>query len=309
MRKYQFTILLISFLILSCEKNNPTQVLIESANVEDNLSYNEAYKDSIIAQDNGLIKMFHKSGNGIHNILTETYVRSATWTPNKWRILYSTPYDLCLVDADGKNAHKISREREFFMYAIASPSGKKIAYLAIDTAEHTLSTGAIKIMNADGSGSIQITPFQQSIGGFTWTSDSKSIVYITNINGFGIIRQISIDGNSEVGLFDSQKGILFTPALSNDGKKLAFSAYTDSATFKIMLLNMQSGQIKQLTTGNSFDENPSWSADANALVYQRAESVSPYRWTGSSIWYIQADGLNNLRLTTPQNQCYDPDWR
>ncbi|MER2513905.1 MAG: hypothetical protein ABTQ25_16065, partial [Nitrosomonas ureae] len=169
--------------------------------------------------------------------------------------------------------------------------------------------GAIKIINANGSGSIQITPFQQYIGGLTWTSDSKSIVYIANINGYGAIHQISIDGKSHFILYSPHNSLLFSPALSKDGNKLAFSAFTDSATFKIMLLNMQSGQIIQLTKGSSYDENPSWSADASALVYQRAESVSPYNWAGSSIWYIQADGQNNTRLTKAQYQCYDPDWR
>ena len=308
MKTFGSILLLLSFVLIACMEESPTQAMLTLPNVEDILTYNEQYRDSIIAQTNGRVVIFHRDDGGLHVLLSGAKVRSATWTPNKRRILYSTPYELCLADANGNNAFKISHEREYILYALASPSGTKIAYIAIDTASTALSSGAIKVMNADGSSPSQLTPFQTSLSGLTWNPDSKTIIYILNSNGFGSIHQISIDDKSDRVLHSSPRGLCYTPAISRDGTSLAFSAWTDSLTFKISLLNMQSGVIQQLTTGNSSDQSPSWSPDGNALVYQRAEYISPYNWHGSSVWFIQKDGSNNVCLTTAADQCYDPSW-
>ena len=61
-------------------------------------------------------------------------------------------------------------------------------------------------------------------------------------------------------------GKLMQPAISPDGRKLAFTR-TARGTADIWLLDFESGATTQLTTDPGYDESPSWSPDGKALVY------------------------------------------
>lgn len=297
------------FLVLtSCNKDNPTEPTPVLPNIEDNFQYNEPYRDSIVALTSNSIVIMYKNGNGLRN-LKNVSARCVSWSPNKWKILYSTPYDLFSMDCDGTNEKRISISKEFILFAIASPNGQKIAYVAKDTTDPHLSNGWIKIMNANGTGVTTLTPLLSAPNRVTWTPDSKEIIYnqASNPNNSGIFK-VSITDGSILTIYSSYSQLCYHPSLSKDGNLLAFSNFTGIAN-KIMLLDMQTGIVSQLTTGESNDSEPSWSADGQSIVYGYSKKTAPFSWIGPYVWSIDKNGSNNYELTSIQDGVYSPCWQ
>ncbi|MDI6766587.1 MAG: hypothetical protein QME52_07170 [Bacteroidota bacterium] len=289
--------------ISSCNRDSPTEPLVPLPKIEDSTSYNMAYKDSIVALRTHDIVIMNKGGTGVRRLISIEGASSVTWSPKKWKILYSTPYELYVMNPDGTSQTKISREREYITYAICSPNGEKIAYVAHDS---TLTSGWIKVMNVDGSSSKRITSLQPTPHRVSWNPDSRSVIF----NGADSISTgifiISIDGTNQRSLFYGT--LTLAPSLSPDGSLLAFSPFI-GMTNKLWLMNMSTHQLHQLTTGGSLDAGASWSPDGNKLVYARSDSTAPYTWIGPSVWAIDRDGNNNVQLTTISQDIYAPCWQ
>jgi Tol biopolymer transport system component len=304
--KYFFILCLISFFIVSCKKESPSEPQINASNIEDIKTYNEACRDSIVALDSYGVVIMHKSGSGLRHLLNIGAV-SATWSSNKWKILFSNGHELYTINPDGSNMNKLPIQRELILFAIPSPNGEKIAYVAKDTTDIYLSRGWIKVVNVDGSGLRTLTALLPSPNRVTWTPDSKQMIY--NSSGDGLFM-VSYDGTNNHRIYNSPKGFCSFPSLSRDGSKIAFNQMNDSNTVKIMILDITSGNVKQLTNGPSYDDQPSWSADGEFIIYDRAEpDISSGNWIGPSIWSIDRYGNNNSLVTTISQNIYSPCWQ
>ena len=117
---------------MSCNKDSVSEPGVALPVIEENLSYNEAYRDSIVALKWDAVVIMYKDGTGLRK-LTDFFVPSVTWSPNKWKILYSTGYELYVMNPDGGQRRLLSQQRELFAFAVASPDRHRIAYVAKDT--------------------------------------------------------------------------------------------------------------------------------------------------------------------------------
>ena len=86
------------------------------------------------------------------------------------------------------------------------------------------------------------------------------------------------------------------PALSPDGKRLAFSAFT-----RVHTLDFASGEIQAVTPEGVSAFHPTWSPDGRSLAYVSWDT------RGGHIWRIRADGGARPQLLTPLPAFYtDP---
>jgi Tol biopolymer transport system component len=275
--------------------------------IEESALYNEAYRDSILIQTFQGILIAYKNGTGLR-WLDSVDTRFVSWSPNKWKIIYSTPYDLYVAECDGRGRRRISRERDYIKFAMCSPDRHRIAYIATDS---SLTSGWIKLMDADGSNVQILTPLQPIPNRVVWTPDSRHVIF----NGADSISRgifmVSVDGKSTDCLFRDIIGLCSFPSLSRNGGTLAFTASTGPGVGgKLFLLDMVTKQIRQLTTGNSLDSEASWSEDGTMLVYSRSESTGPYSWVGSSVWTIDRNGQQTARITPGESHdYYGPCWQ
>ena len=129
---------------------------------------------------------------------------------------------------------------------------------------------------------------------------------------------LAIDENSYTHLFAYQPGIFpiyrltsgewhdIHPAISPDGKKLAFSSNRDSY-WELHTLDLESGQTTRITFSPEFEGTPSWSPDGLWLAY---ESYVPGA-TGSDyeIFIKPVDGSQEpIRLTNDPAADHSPNW-
>lgn len=101
------------------------------------------------------------------------------------------------------------------------------------------------------------------------------------------------------------------PALSRDGKKVAFNAgsETDMLTWEIYVLDLETGVQTQLTDNNVIDAHPDWSPDGSKIVFGsfRDNFGNP---AGSANIFVMnsSDGTELEQLTDTAYEDNDPEW-
>ena len=113
---------------------------------------------------------------------------------------------------------------EIVFNPVLSPQGDKIAFQA---------GNSMYICNADGS---ELRKLGTALLRATWTADGKYIVVgIEGNDGHFITKgelvSVDIATGAKSMLFSSDKYIAFSPAISPDGKKLAFEDYASGAIY------------------------------------------------------------------------------
>ncbi len=92
------------------------------------------------------------------------------------------------------------------------------------------------------------------------------------------------------------------PALSPDGKQVAFQSHKDG-NWELYRLQLDSGQVTRLTNQLAYDGAPSWSPDGTHIAFES------YRAGDLDIWVMNADGSGLVNLTPDEpNYDYGPAW-
>jgi Tol biopolymer transport system component len=187
-----------------------------------------------------------------------------------------------------------------------SPDGTKIAFSRVGQAPQGEGHPNIYVMNADGTGRVNLTPGANISGqgntGIepTWSPDGTAIAY--NHSGQIWIMDAATGANKGTMIPSPPGGLEFAPAWSPDGSKIAFMRNTD-----IWVRSFSGGTLTNLTNtpsppSSGAERTPDWSANNAKIVYDRA----------AQIWSMNADGSGQAALTggigeTGQLPAWSPD--
>ncbi len=196
------------------------------------------------------------------------------------------------MDATGANVTQLAHGYA----AVWKPDGSKIAF----------SCGAnICVMNADGSGIVQLT-FNVLVEVPAWSVSSTMFpggriafhgqdsagnwhIWVMNPDGTGVLQltfDATIDGDAD---------------WSPDGSKIAFQRYVIHGTSQVFVMNASGSGITQLTTGGGM--TPAWSPDASKIAFQSNRSGT------SQIYVMSSSGETAgpvVQVTTNGGSL--PDW-
>jgi TolB protein len=207
--------------------------------------------------------------------------------------------EICLMDYDGYNVQRLTRNGSINLNPDFSPSGREIIYTSY------------KRRNPD--------LYRREL--FTGTEASISSRHGINITGAyspdgkRIALALSKDGNSEIYIIDTSgkqstrltknSAIDVSPSWSPDGAKIAFTSDRLGRP-QVFIMNSDGSGVHRLTTSGSYNDRPRWSPKGDTILYCRMEG------SGFQIYSINPDGSSDTRLTSEgsnEHARWSPDGR
>jgi len=186
-----------------------------------------------------------------------------------------------------------------------SPDGKYIAFSGLHDVNETAHTfkADIYVMRSDGSDMKKITGDEQNEFYTAWAKDRIYFGVQTPGTKDRNIYSAKWDG-SDLRQVTNSRGSNSTPAVSRDGKRIAFVSNRDGQKYQIYVADADGANVKRLTTDSAIGfYNPQFSPDGKRIVYYSEKGDSH-----DQIWVMNADGSDQKLLTANIGHNIFPGW-
>jgi TolB protein len=199
------------------------------------------------------ICVMNADGSAIVQRTTGMRAEAPAWSPDGARIAFhadptNTNWDIYVIDAAGGNIVRLTADPATDGFPDWSPDGSKIAFRRIVSG-----ISQILVMNADGTGVVQLTSGQR---GSTpaWSPDGSKIAFDSDRTGRGEIYLMNADGS---GLVQVTTAGGVNPDWSLDGTRIVFYA-TRSNNTDIYAINPDGTREVRLTSASDSEHSPAW---------------------------------------------------
>jgi TolB protein len=246
--------------------------------------------------------------------------------------------EIYIADYDGENQRRVTTLRSLNLHSTWSPDGRSLAYTTYrrglpnifvsniyegTLVELTANQGQnvtpawspdgtrvafastrdgnfeIYVANRDGSSARRLTTHPAADITPTWSPTGTQIAFTSDRTG---TPQIYVIGSDGLGLRQVTRESYadrptWSPAPYNE---IAFAARTGPG-FDIRVLELASGQVRQLTSGEGSNESPAFAPNGRHLAFASTRAGK------NQIFSIARDG-RDLRQITRSGNNYQPDW-
>jgi Tol biopolymer transport system component len=176
--------------------------------------------------------------------------------------------------------------------------------------------GDIYTINIYGSQMTQLTSDPSDDYRPRWSPDGSRIafgsdrsgrdaIYIMNMNGSNIIREVELKGGPYV------KGEF---SWSPDGKKIIYAdtKSESSQDTDLYVVDLENLIVTPLTVSSDWDHSPEWSPDGQSIVFMRWAALASTSWDGNPLLYLMDSDGANIRVITDHDSLpfcfFDPAW-
>ena len=247
-------------------------------------------------------------------------------------------YSLNVADADGFNAQSVVGSPQPLISARWSPDGTKFAYVSFEkkkpiiyiqsliTGQRTVlanfkgnnsspawspdgkrlaivltynANSQIYLIDPDGS---NLKPLIQSAHIDTepaWSPDGKFIYFTSDRGGRPQIYKVPSSGGEPQRIsFEGNQNL--NPNISPDGKMLTY-VMQDEGRFRVVLYDLQSGQITKITDG-PFDEAPKFAPNGHVVLYAHKINGS------GELSTVSIDGVVRQSFNIHADDIREPAW-
>jgi Tol biopolymer transport system component len=179
-----------------------------------------------------------------------------------------------------------------------SHDGRRITFTACRQGESC----EIYVMNADGSGQVNLTNNFSDEQMSVWSPDDEKIAFVSNRDGNNEIYVMNADGSDPTRLTYDYVGVNDQlPSWSPDGRKIAFVSNRDFND-EIYVMNADGSNPVNLSRNPAGDAFPSWSPRGDRIAFRSDRDGN------EEIYAMRADGRNPTRLTNNPAADYYPAW-
>lgn len=101
-----------------------------------------------------------------------------------------------------------------------------------------------------------------------------------------------------------------TPGFSPDGKKIVYAEFVRERgdDSNLMIMDLESGQIRELIGQTGTQLWPAWSPDGSQIVYTNTACTADCGRVIQELWLVDASGGNARQLLLTNSMCQQPDW-
>jgi len=220
--------------------------------------------------------------------------------------------DIYTMGPDGSTQINLTKDSPGIdVFPAWSPDGSKITFSSNRNAPPAEPNNLdVFVMNVDGSGVTQLTASPGEDRGTSWTSDGQTIVFHSSrdrdaTHTFDVFK-MNADGSNETKIFtngsaayvcgDSTNGII---VFNSSGDPLGTNPLNPpvgtnppARDFEIFTMNMNGGDVFQVTNNTVLDSGPKWSPDCSMISYNSIDAGGSL-----DIHRINADGTGDVNLT------------
>ena len=177
---------------------------------------------------------------------------------------------------------------------VFSPDGKRIAFWS-----NRDGNPEIYVMNRDGSNVTRLTNNPANESTPTWSPNGTQIAFTSDRSGTPQIYIVNDDGSGLRRITQETYAdrATWSPPPYNE---IAFTAKTGPG-FDIKVLNIGTGETRQITFGEGSNESPAWSPNGRHLAFMSTRAGR------SQIFTVDKDG-RNLRQITRDGNNWTPNW-
>jgi serine/threonine protein kinase len=154
----------------------------------------------------------------------------------------------------------------------------------------------IYLINADGTGRVQITNNPEGACQPDWSPDGTRLVFIspcTDNNDYypnAAMYTIKVDGTGMAPL-PTVVGGDYDPEWSPDGTQIAFTSLRNSGHPQVFVLNLADNSVVTLSEKFVIDSQPSWSPDGRSIIFVTS------RGNISELWVMDSNGKNRRQFS------------
>jgi eukaryotic-like serine/threonine-protein kinase len=221
-----------------------------------------------------------------------------------------------MVNVDGTNEAQLTSVDHGACQPAWSPDGSRLVFISpclhrIDSPRESYTDTSLFMINADGTGLIQLTNTPGADLEPAWSPDGKRIAFTSTRDGNMQIYLFDVDSQSVIRLTQPDVNIENSqPAWSPDGRQIAYMAER-VGTYQVWVMSDTGQDNAQLVrSGQSlWDYAPAWSADGKVIVFNERprDNLLTRPWL-MSVQYPDDASATRLNFQTPiEDVEFSPD--
>lgn len=223
-----------------------------------------------------------------------------------------------------------------------SRDGKTVAYvLAWPDRDDDRTKTTVYVAAADGTGEPRRLTQGDRDHSPRWSPDGRHLAFVSNRGEKNQLFVAPLDGGEPRQLTDAPHGVS-QPAWSPDGTQIAYSArvgehkedkekspaeknapkvirelrykldgigFFDERRLHIFVSDVKSGEAKQITGGDYFDDQPAWSPNGKSIAFisDRQAKRHQRQWR-ADVWVVPAKGGRARKVTRSRGVAAHPSW-